>query len=167
MWAAGWRDQGYYFYYHTLVCPMMGTSSPQTGLRHAWAPGSAESGDRELVINVPTWPRGTVLTHSCEHLCFYAISSHFTLTNWRVSGSRGTFCTNSLSPPPSLLPRTSEWVPGPPPCPLWCPRQRPEPRLVSRKYLGSQGFISFDDKKSCMKNILFLISTYLMTFDCL
>ena len=38
----------------TLVCPIMGTSSPLTGLRHAWTSGLEDSGDpeSELGMNV-------------------------------------------------------------------------------------------------------------------
>lgn len=42
------HDQGYI----TLVCPIMGTSSPLTGLRHAWTSGLEDSGDSELGMNV-------------------------------------------------------------------------------------------------------------------
>ena len=42
------HDQGYI----TLVCPIMGTSSPLTGLRHAWTSGLEDSGDTELGMNV-------------------------------------------------------------------------------------------------------------------
>lgn len=36
----------------TLVCPIMGTSSPLTGLRHAWTSGLEDSGGPELGMNV-------------------------------------------------------------------------------------------------------------------
>ena len=42
------RDQGDI----TLVCPIMGTSSPLTGLRHAWTSGLEDSGDTESGMNV-------------------------------------------------------------------------------------------------------------------
>ena len=42
------HDQGYI----TLVCPIMGTSSPLTGLRHAWTSGLEDSIESELGMNV-------------------------------------------------------------------------------------------------------------------